>query len=111
MSRGNPEVEAVLNRKLYYLSLPEVLKQLFLRGRHNLVVTGTHGKTTTTSLLTWILTAAGLEPELHDRRHPEESRPGRALQRLEVFRDRRRRIRHRVFRQALEVRPLPARAA
>ena len=50
ISRGNPEVEAVLNRKLYYLSLPEVLKQFFLRGRHNLVVTGTHGKTTTTAL-------------------------------------------------------------
>ena len=62
MKRGNPEVEAVLNRKLYYVSLPEVLKQLFLRGRHNLVVTGTHGKTTTTALLAWILTAAKLEP-------------------------------------------------
>src|SRR6185437_5102700 len=46
MKRGNPEVEAVLNRKLFYLSLPEVLKNYFLRGRHNLVVTGTHGKTT-----------------------------------------------------------------
>ena len=48
IKRGNPEVEAVLNRKLYYLSLPEMLKEFFLRGRHNLVVTGTHGKTTTT---------------------------------------------------------------
>lgn len=62
MKRGNPEVEAVLNRKLYYLSLPETLKEFFLRGRHNLVVTGTHGKTTTTSLLTWILESAGLNP-------------------------------------------------
>src|ERR1700759_276559 len=62
ISRGNPEVEAVLNPKLYYLSLPETLKQFFLRGRHNLVVTGTHGKTTTTSLLTWILQRAGLNP-------------------------------------------------
>ena len=62
MKRGNPEVEAVLNRKLYYASLPEVLKQLFLRGRHNLVVTGTHGKTTTTALLAWILTVAKLDP-------------------------------------------------
>jgi len=60
--RGNPEVEAVLNRKLYYASLPEVLKQFFLRGRHNLVVTGTHGKTTTTALLAWIMTAAKLNP-------------------------------------------------
>lgn len=62
MSRGNPAVEAVLNRKLYYLSLPEALKQFFLRGRHNLVVTGTHGKTTTTSLLAWIFESAGLAP-------------------------------------------------
>ena len=62
IKRGNPEVEAVLNRKLYYLSLPEVLKEFFLRGRHNLVVTGTHGKTTTTALLTWMLTVGELEP-------------------------------------------------
>lgn len=62
MTRGNPELEAVLNRKLYYLSLPEVLKQFFLRGRHNLVVTGTHGKTTTTALLAWIMTNAGFDP-------------------------------------------------
>ena len=62
MTRGNPEVEAVLNRKLYYASLPEVLKQFFLRGRHNLVVTGTHGKTTTTALLAWIMTSAKLDP-------------------------------------------------
>src|SRR5437660_9233393 len=62
MKRGNPEVEAILNRKLYYTSLPEVLKELFLRDRHNLVVTGTHGKTTTTSLLAWILKVAKLDP-------------------------------------------------
>src|ERR1700756_5202763 len=62
MKRGNPEVEAVLNRKLLYLSLPEVLKNYFLRGRHNLVVTGTHGKTTTTALLTWIMDFAKRAP-------------------------------------------------
>ncbi len=62
IKRGNPEVEAVLNRKLYYLSLPEILRNEFLRGRHNLVVTGTHGKTTTTALLTWIMSVAGFEP-------------------------------------------------
>jgi UDP-N-acetylmuramate: L-alanyl-gamma-D-glutamyl-meso-diaminopimelate ligase len=62
IKRGNPEVEAVLNRKLFYLSLPEVLKEHFLRGRHNLVVTGTHGKTTTTALLAWIMEKAGCEP-------------------------------------------------
>src|SRR5438477_10383391 len=62
MKRGNPEAEAVLNRKLFYLSLPEVLKNYFLRGRHNLVVTGTHGKTTTTALLAWIMEKAGRKP-------------------------------------------------
>ena len=62
IKRGNPEVEAVLSRKLLYLSLPEVLKNYFLRGRHNLVVTGTHGKTTTTALLAWIMENAGRKP-------------------------------------------------
>ncbi len=62
MKRGNPEVEAVLNRKLFYVSLPEVLRNHFLRGRHNLVVTGTHGKTTTTALLAWIMEKAGHKP-------------------------------------------------
>src|SRR3989449_6722814 len=62
MKRGNPEVEAVLNRKLFYLPVPEVLKNYFLRGRHNLVVTGTHGKTTTTALLAWIMEKAGRKP-------------------------------------------------
>ena len=62
MSRGNPEVEAILNRKLLYYSLPEALKVFFLRGRHNMVVSGTHGKTTTTSLLAWIFESAGRSP-------------------------------------------------
>src|SRR4029077_4900484 len=62
MKRGNPEVEAVLKRKLFYLSLPEVLKNHFRRGLHNLVVTGTHGKTTTTALLAWIMEKAGRQP-------------------------------------------------
>ena len=62
IKRGNPEVEAVLNRRLFYLSLPEVLQNYFLRGHHNLVVTGTHGKTTTTALLAWIMEKAGHKP-------------------------------------------------
>jgi UDP-N-acetylmuramate: L-alanyl-gamma-D-glutamyl-meso-diaminopimelate ligase len=62
ISRGNPELEAVLNRKLYYVSLPELLKFFFLRKGHNLIVTGTHGKTTTTSLLAWLFQHAGKEP-------------------------------------------------
>jgi len=62
ISRGNPEAEEALNRKLLYSSLPEILKDNFLRGKRNLVVSGTHGKTTTTSMLAWILESAGRNP-------------------------------------------------
>jgi UDP-N-acetylmuramate: L-alanyl-gamma-D-glutamyl-meso-diaminopimelate ligase len=62
ISRGNLELEAVLNRKLLYRSLPEVLREFFLQGKTNIVVTGTHGKTTTTSLLTYVLRQANLGP-------------------------------------------------
>lgn len=62
ISRGNEEAEEALNRKLLYQSLPEVLKDQFLRGRRNFVVTGTHGKTTTSAILTWVLQSAGREP-------------------------------------------------
>ena len=60
--RGNPEVEATLNRRLNYRSLPEVLKDEFIRGRRSLVVAGTHGKTTATSLAAWVIDHAGLNP-------------------------------------------------
>ena len=62
LSRGNAEVEAVLDRKLPYASLPETLRELFLEGRERVVVAGTHGKTTVTSLLSWIFHDAGLHP-------------------------------------------------
>jgi UDP-N-acetylmuramate: L-alanyl-gamma-D-glutamyl-meso-diaminopimelate ligase len=62
ISRGNPEAEAALDRKLLYHSLPEVLKEFFLRGKRNYVVSGTHGKTTTSSMLAWILKNAGRDP-------------------------------------------------
>jgi UDP-N-acetylmuramate: L-alanyl-gamma-D-glutamyl-meso-diaminopimelate ligase len=62
MTRGNPEVEAVLNRKLRYVSLPELVKEFFIRGKYSVVVTGTHGKTTTTSLLAWVFEQAGWNP-------------------------------------------------
>lgn len=61
-SRGNPEVEAVLREKKRYLSLPELLREEVLRGKRNFVVTGTHGKTTTSSLLAWIFESAGRNP-------------------------------------------------
>jgi UDP-N-acetylmuramate: L-alanyl-gamma-D-glutamyl-meso-diaminopimelate ligase len=60
--RGNPEVESALNRRLLYRSLPEVLKEEFIRGRRSLVVAGTHGKTTTSSLAAWVADQGGLNP-------------------------------------------------
>jgi len=62
ISRGNPEVEALLDRKLRYCSLPELLKGFFLHGKRSLVVTGTHGKTTTAALLAWVFEHSGLNP-------------------------------------------------
>ena len=62
ISRGNPEVEAVLDRRMEFISLPETLRRYFLRGKRNFVVTGTHGKTTTTAMLAWVLEAAGRDP-------------------------------------------------
>ena len=62
ISRGNEEAEAALDRRLLYVSLPEVLKEYFLRGKSNFVVSGTHGKTTTSSMLAWLLKSAGLDP-------------------------------------------------
>jgi len=60
--RGNPEVEETLKRKLLYRSQAETLKEEFIRGRHSLVVTGTHGKTTTTSIAAWVIDQCGLNP-------------------------------------------------
>ena len=62
ISRGNAELEHVLDSRMYYTSAAVVLKELFLRGRHVVAVAGTHGKTTTTTLLAWILEEAGLNP-------------------------------------------------
>ena len=62
MSRGNPAVEHVLNRRIPYTSGPQWLFEHVLRGRWVLGVAGTHGKTTTSSLLAWILEATGLAP-------------------------------------------------
>ncbi len=62
LSRGNPEVEVVLERRQRFTSLPALLAEEFLRPRRSLVVAGTHGKTTTTSLLAFLLQQAGLAP-------------------------------------------------
>jgi UDP-N-acetylmuramate: L-alanyl-gamma-D-glutamyl-meso-diaminopimelate ligase len=64
ISRGNVELEAVLDRRQRYQSLPECLRDQFLWDRRPVVVTGTHGKTTTTALTTWVLTHGGLDPSM-----------------------------------------------
>jgi UDP-N-acetylmuramate: L-alanyl-gamma-D-glutamyl-meso-diaminopimelate ligase len=62
IARGNPELEEVLDRKIPYRSLPEILEEIFLPGKHSIVVSGTHGKTTTTAMLAWIFETAGHKP-------------------------------------------------
>ncbi len=62
ISRGNPEIEHVLDERIPFRSLPDVLYEHFLRSRESIVVAGTHGKTTTTSMLSWIFQSAGKDP-------------------------------------------------
>src|ERR1700692_3237602 len=62
ISRGNPELEHLLDNRIPFCSLPQLLHDEFLRGKEVLVVAGTHGKTTTTSMLAWIFHTAGLQP-------------------------------------------------
>jgi UDP-N-acetylmuramate: L-alanyl-gamma-D-glutamyl-meso-diaminopimelate ligase len=62
ISRGNPEVEAVLDLKIPYTSSADALKRFFIQGKRSIVVTGTHGKTTISSLVAWILESAGKDP-------------------------------------------------
>lgn len=62
ISRGNVELEYVLDERIPFCSLPQILHDEFLRGKEVLVVAGTHGKTTTTSMLSWIFHSAGLQP-------------------------------------------------
>jgi UDP-N-acetylmuramate: L-alanyl-gamma-D-glutamyl-meso-diaminopimelate ligase len=62
ISRGNIELEHVLNEGIEFCSLPQILHDEFLRGKEVLVVAGTHGKTTTTSMLSWIFHTAGMQP-------------------------------------------------
>ncbi len=64
ISRGNPELEEVLSRKIRYCSLPEAIREQFLWGARSIVIAGTHGKTTTTALTGWLLTAAGADPSV-----------------------------------------------
>src|SRR5258705_2706701 len=62
ISRGNPELEEVLDRKIRYCSLPEAIREHFLWGARSIVIAGTHGKTTTASLTGWLFTHGGADP-------------------------------------------------
>jgi UDP-N-acetylmuramate: L-alanyl-gamma-D-glutamyl-meso-diaminopimelate ligase len=64
ISRGNPELEEVLDRKIRYCSLPEAIRDHFLWAARSVVIAGTHGKTTTTSLTGWLLTHGGADPSV-----------------------------------------------
>jgi UDP-N-acetylmuramate: L-alanyl-gamma-D-glutamyl-meso-diaminopimelate ligase len=64
ISRGNVELEEVLDRKIRYLSLPEAIREHFLWQSRSIVIAGTHGKTTTTALAGWLLTAGGADPSV-----------------------------------------------
>lgn len=63
ISRGNPELEAALDARIAYWSMPQTLEELFLPGRSSMVIAGTHGKTTTTAMLAWIFQVAGRRPD------------------------------------------------
>jgi len=62
MSRGNPEVEEILARKKFYVSLPELIKEAFIRGKESIVITGTHGKSSITAMVAWLFECAGESP-------------------------------------------------
>jgi UDP-N-acetylmuramate: L-alanyl-gamma-D-glutamyl-meso-diaminopimelate ligase len=64
LSRGNPEVEYVLDSRIPYRSMPQVLEDFFLPGKYSIVISGTHGKTTTTAMAAWIFQVAGRRPNL-----------------------------------------------
>ena len=64
ISRGNAELEAVMDRKIRYCSLPEAVRDHFLWTSRSIVIAGTHGKTTTTSLAGWLLVHGGLDPSI-----------------------------------------------
>ena len=85
MSRGNPEVEIVLEKRLNYISLPQALREFFIRGNYSCVVTGTHGKTSTSSLLAWVLEHAGRDPGFFIGGIPENFKKGYKIGSGKIF--------------------------
>ena len=97
LSRGNAEVEAILDHKMRYCSLPELLREFFIRGKRSIVVSGTHGKTTVTSLLAWVFEHNGLNPGFLIGGIPNNFGEGRPFHRQPLVHHRGGRIRHRLF--------------
>ncbi|MDZ7317871.1 MAG: UDP-N-acetylmuramate:L-alanyl-gamma-D-glutamyl-meso-diaminopimelate ligase [candidate division KSB1 bacterium] len=85
MSRGNPEVEAVLERKIPYTSVAAALKEFFIQGKHSIVISGTHGKTTTSSLIAWLLEFAGKDPSFLIGGIPKNFQQGFKIGQSDIF--------------------------
>lgn len=85
ISRGNEELETLLERKLPYVSLAELLKREVIQGKRSFVVSGTHGKTTTTTILSWLFESAGREPGFMIGGVPENFRSGARFNDSEIF--------------------------
>ena len=103
ISRGNVELEHVLDQRIPFCSLPQILHDEFLRGKEVLVVAGTHGKTTTTSMLAWIFHSAGLQPSFLIGGIAENFGSSFQLGAGKALHPRRRRVRHRILRQRPEI--------
>ena len=116
LSRGNPEVERVLDERIPFTSMAALLHDEFLTGRESLVVAGTHGKTTTTSMLAWIYQVAARENAGAGAVVSDWRRGGELWNELSVAADAhlhrgRRRVRYGVLRQGAEVSALLSRCA
>jgi UDP-N-acetylmuramate: L-alanyl-gamma-D-glutamyl-meso-diaminopimelate ligase len=85
ISRGNPELEALLEKKLPYVSMAEMLKREVIQGKRSFVVTGTHGKTTTTTMLAWIFEHAGKNPGFMIGGVPENFESGARFTHSDLF--------------------------
>jgi UDP-N-acetylmuramate: L-alanyl-gamma-D-glutamyl-meso-diaminopimelate ligase len=108
MTRGFPVVEAILDRGLPYYSGPQWLSEHLLVDKWVLAVAGTHGKSTTSSMIAWILEDAGMDPGFLIGGVARNFGMTAARHRVLLLRDRGRRVRHRLLRQALQVRLVPA---
>ncbi len=85
ISRGNPELETLLEKKLPYVSMAEMLKQQVIQGKRSFVVSGTHGKTTTTTMLAWLFEHAGKNPGFMIGGVPENFESGARFTHSDIF--------------------------